>query len=64
MRLQKLETVGVSYDTEDIFRLIETGWDVTYANSKMSASRAVEAQCDDSQEDEGERLIEKRCGGV
>jgi hypothetical protein len=39
--VQKLETVGIDYSTADIFRLIESGWNVSYSKSTMSAFRTV-----------------------
>ncbi len=38
---QKLETVGIAYRAADIFRLIESGWNVSYVKSTMSAWRTV-----------------------
>ena len=46
MNRQELETVGISYSASDIFRLLESGWNVIYANQKMTAWRTVQKQGD------------------
>ena len=38
---QLLETCGVAYTAADVFRLLESGWNVTYKNGQMSAFRIV-----------------------
>lgn len=40
-RIQQIETVGVSYSSADIFRLLESGWNVKYESQRMVASRTV-----------------------
>ena len=41
---QELETVGISYSAADIFRLLESGWNVSYSAQKMTAWRTVQKQ--------------------
>ncbi|WP_420208012.1 hypothetical protein [Candidatus Electronema sp. JC] len=48
--VQKLETVGISYSSADIFRLIESGWHVSYSNQTMSAWRTVQKHEDEDPE--------------
>ncbi|MCW5200091.1 hypothetical protein VU05_05290 [Desulfobulbus sp. F1] len=59
---QQLETAGISYSFADIIRLIESGWNVSYSQQKMTAFRFVKQENGDEEQLQKEDSSERDAG--